>query len=110
MTDRTEYIAGLRAFADWLENNPEVREPQAERLLLALSTNPAVEEFAAEHGLEVTIDAEGNASCDLLFGSITYHAYGYEDFAEYYAKSQERQARTWAEKNGVALVKAGESA
>jgi hypothetical protein len=110
MSDRTEYIAGLRAFADWLESNPDVREPQEQRLLLSLSTNPAVEAFAAEHGLDVTIDDDGNASCELTFGSITYHAYGYRDFAEHCAATDEKRARAWAEKNGVALVKAGEGA
>ena len=106
MTNRDEYISGLRQLADWLEQHPDVEEPQSQRLLLSLLTNPAVEEFAAEHGLTVGYDGEGNASCDLTFGPIVYHAYGYVDFAEHCKAANERNARSWAEKNGLDIVPA----
>lgn len=109
MTDRTDFITGLRAFADWLDTT-DAPAPAGQSMLLSLDTVTAVEEFAATHGLTVTVDAEGNASCDLRFGPITYHTYGYRDFAEHCTAADERRARSWAEKNGVALVRAGESA
>ncbi|WP_405506471.1 hypothetical protein OG323_06490 [Streptomyces cyaneofuscatus] len=106
MNDRTEYIAGLRAFADWLENNPTVQGPGGQRLLLALSTNSAVEEFAAQHNLTVVTDDEGNMSAELTFGPITYHAYGYVDFGQHVAAMNERRARRWAEEQGLEIRKA----
>ena len=106
MSARDEFITGLREFADWLEQNPEVQEPGDQRLLLALMTNPAVEEFAAGHGLTVVHDGEGNASCDLTFGPIVYHAYGYVDFVGHCKAAHERNARSWAQKNGLEIVPA----
>lgn len=108
MADRTEYIAGLRKFADWLESNPNVPESWGERLLLALHTNTAVEEFATAHGLRVAYDDEGNASCDMVFGPITYHVYGYVDFDEHCARNDERKARRWAAKQGMVIRPADE--
>ncbi|WP_145503208.1 hypothetical protein [Streptomyces sp. CFMR 7] len=110
MNDRTEYIAGIRAFADWLENNPTVPSPGDQRLLLALSTNSAVEEFAAQHNLAVVTDDEGNMSAELTFGSIAYHAYGYVDFGQHVAAMNERRARKWAEEQGLEIRKAGVTA
>ena len=100
---RDEFTAGLRAFADFLEQNPSV-ETQSQRLLLALTTNEATEAFAAEHDLTVVYDGEGNASCDLKFGPIVYHVYGYRDFAEHCEKNNEQRARSWAESKGLAIV------
>ncbi|MFJ2110537.1 hypothetical protein ACIOEX_01190 [Streptomyces sp. NPDC087850] len=105
MNARTEYITGLRAFADWLETNTEVDAPSTcQRLLLPLTTNAAVEEFAAKNNLTVTVDDGGDKSCQMAFGSITYYAYSYADFAETCAKNNEKQARSWAARNGVKLV------
>jgi hypothetical protein len=101
---RSAFIAGVREFADWLEANPQFTTPLDERFLLALHTNPAVEEFAAERDLTVDYDDEGNASVDLRFGPITYHVYGYVDFAEHCERNRERQARSWADRKGLALV------
>ncbi|MGW3321077.1 hypothetical protein [Streptomyces virginiae] len=94
---------GLRELADWLDANPDV-PLQATRILLALSTNPAVAEFAAQHGWPVTRDGEGNASAERTFGPITFHAYGYVDFAAHYAASSERQARKWAAEQGLEIT------
>jgi hypothetical protein len=101
---RAAFIAGTRKFADWLEANPQFTAPLDSRFLLALHTNPAVEEFAAEHGLTVAYDDEGNASADLHFGPVVYHAYGYVDFIAHCERNHERQARRWAENKGLALV------
>lgn len=103
-TARDEFIDGVRAFADFLEQHPDIKEPLPMRFLLALMTNDAAEAFAAEHDLTVEYDGEGNASCDLAFGSVVYHAYGYRDFAEHCEKSNERQARRWVESKGLAIV------
>lgn len=105
---RSGYIAGLRQFADWLETHTEVPVPLSNKFLLALSTNTAVREFAETHGLPVDTDDEGNASCDLVFGAITYHAYGYTDFQEHCARGAERQARRWAAEQGLILRPATE--
>lgn len=107
--ERAQYVAGLRGLADWLECSA-APVPTSQRLLLPLHSNPAVEAFAAEHDLEVVYDREGNASADLRFGQITYHAYGYVDFAEHCERSNERQARAWADQNGLVLRPAGEGA
>lgn len=100
---RTEFIAGLRQLADWLEQNPDVKIPGGERMLLPLTTNDAVEEFAATHGLTVAMDADGNASVDLGFGSIVYHVYGYANFADHLKRGEEKQARGWADKNDMII-------
>lgn len=109
-TARDEFIDGVRAFADFLEQHPNVREPQRQRLLLALLTNDAAEAFAAEHNLTVEYDDKGNASCDLTFGPVVYHAYGYRDFAKHCEESNERQARRWVESKGLAIVPQSEGA
>lgn len=101
--DRGAYVAALRQFADWLEQHPEYGTPTTSQLLLPLTTNSAVEEFAAAHGLAVQIDDDGNASTDVKFGPISYHAYGYEDFAAFCKQNSENQARTWAERNDMVI-------
>ncbi|MFD6113661.1 hypothetical protein ACFWG0_26610 [Streptomyces yangpuensis] len=98
-----EDAAGLRELANWLDANPDVPF-QESRLLLALSTNPAVVEFAERHGWPVAYDDEGNASADRVFGPVTFHAYGYADFAAHLAVHDERQARDWAAKQGLEIV------
>lgn len=103
MTDRNEYIAGLRKFADWLEANPQVKYPYMERMLLPLMVNDAVTAFAAEHGLDVQTDDEGNMSCQLTFGPVIYYAYGYADFKQHCENNRERAARKWAADNGIEL-------
>ncbi|PJN22403.1 hypothetical protein [Kitasatospora sp. CB02891] len=104
MSDRTDLIAGIRQFADWLEATPDVPAPTSPRFLLPLSTNSAVIAFASEHGLTTTADAEGNLSAALTFGSVTYEAYGYVDFEEHRAAIAERNARTWAAENGLQIT------
>lgn len=101
--ERAAYVAALREFADWLDVNPTVREPQGQRLLLSLTTNPAVVEFAGDHGLTVEYDDEGNASAALNFGPIRFHAYGYVDFAEHCKANNERRAREWAKSKGLEI-------
>lgn len=110
-SERAQFITGMRDFADWLEQNPDVRDPGSQRFLLSLTTNPAVEEFAARHGLTVTVDNDGNAFTDISFGPVTYHAYGYADFDQFVADQAEQDARQWADKNGMTIQPAevGES-
>ncbi|MFI6854551.1 hypothetical protein [Streptomyces sp. NPDC050416] len=100
---RSEYITGLRELADWLEQHPDVAVPSDERMLLPLLTNTAVEEFAATHGLTIETDSDGNMAVDLRFGCITYHVYGYVDFAEHRKKGEEKQARAWADSNDMVI-------
>lgn len=102
-SDRDAYIASLRQFADWLEQHPDVTPPRSARFLLPLTTNEAVEEFAATHGLTVEVDSHGNTEAVLHFGAIDYVAYGYADFSEFCKQSSEKQARTWADQNGMVI-------
>jgi len=110
MSTRDDYVASLRAFADWLEHQGpegvEVTQLQGQRFLIALSTNPPVEEFARKHKADVQYDDEGNASCSITFGSITCQAYGYADFAQHIRQSEEKYARRWADENDMAIVPA----
>jgi hypothetical protein len=101
---RTDYTNALRQFADWLDANPQYDAPASQKLLVPLSTNPAVREFADRHGLEVAMDAEGNLSAEIKFGPIAYHVYGYVDFEAHVAAKSERDARTWAGRNGLEIV------
>ncbi len=104
MSDRTQLTTGLRQFADWLETHPDVTPPRNPRFLLPLSTNQAVVDFAAEHGLTTTADTEGNLSASLVFGSVTYEAYGYVDFATHLAAREEKDARDWADQHGLQIT------
>lgn len=103
-TDRAQFTAGLRQFADFLDAHEQYPTPSDQRILLSLLTNDAVTEFAQQHGLNTAADGEGNLSVDLCFGPIVYHAYGYVDFAAHQAAHNERQARNWADRNGLELV------
>lgn len=101
--ERDEYIAALRKLADWLESNPAVKVPTDRIMLLPLHTNKAVQEFAETCGLTVSLDSDGNASADVDFGGIVYHAYGYDDFDAFHAGHKEKQARRWADENGMVI-------
>ncbi|MEV4917837.1 hypothetical protein AB0K47_13615 [Streptomyces tirandamycinicus] len=105
--ERTRYVAGLRSLADWLERS-DAPVPGSARLLLPLRTNDAVAAFAATHDLQVVYDREGNASADLHFGQLIYHAYGYVDFDAHCELANERQARAWASEHGLVLRPATE--
>jgi hypothetical protein len=109
MNARDEYVAGLRALANWLEQSPLAPVPEyQERLLVPLTTNRAVEEAAADLGLDAELDSDGNASIEFTFGPITYHIYGYADYGQFSDALDERQARGWAEKNDMEIVPAAE--
>ncbi|WP_441251177.1 hypothetical protein [Kitasatospora sp. McL0602] len=103
-TDRAEFTTGLRQFADWLDANTQYPIPSGQRILLALSTNPAVQEFADRFDLETVADPEGNLSAEITFGPVSYHAYGYTDFDAHWAAARERAARTWAANRGLEFV------
>lgn len=109
-SDRDAFVQGLRDLANWLTAHPTAPAPYGQRLLMPLSTNEAVAEFAAAHGLTVEHDAEGNASADLTFGPITYHVYGYLDFAAHYERIDERRARAWADRTGATITPANSEA
>lgn len=105
---RANYIAGARAMLDWLEAHPDTNLPSLDKVLVALTTNSAVEEWATAHGLTdlVTYDDEGNASADVEFGPVTLHVYGYRDFTEHSDKLDGRTAERYAAKHGLELVEA----
>lgn len=103
MTDRNEYIRGLRELADWLEQNPEVAVPYVKAIAVPLSTNARVADFALAAGVEIVTDDDGNTEARVCFGSLTYYGYGYADFSATVAKSSEENARTWADKNNMTI-------
>ncbi|MFZ3592246.1 hypothetical protein [Streptomyces sp. BH104] len=103
MTDRNEYIRGLRQLADWLESNESAPTPYVADVLLPLNSNQAVEEYAASHVLGVRYDSAGNARAVVSFGPIEYHAYGYADWDRHIAEHSEQQARTWANANDMTI-------
>jgi hypothetical protein len=103
--EKQSRIDGLRGLADWLESSPTVPVPNygPERFVVPLHTNQAVEAFAAEHGMTVEYDDEGNARVTVAFGPVQYEAYGYVDFLQHCERSAERNARSWAERKGLEL-------
>lgn len=107
---RAEYTAALRQLAAYLDTHADVRLPvHGSKFLLSMNSNGEVVAFAAEHGLTVVYDAEGNASCDLTFGPVIYHAYGYVDFDEHVARGAAAQAKSWAAQRGMIIVPADEA-
>ncbi|GHC38516.1 hypothetical protein GCM10010348_77330 [Streptomyces anthocyanicus] len=102
-TERNEYIAALRNLADWLESNPEAPVPSADRLLVPLMTNDAVEDFASRHDLTSDTDKDGNASVSVPFGPITFFVYGYADWEAWREQHEERTARNWADSKGLTI-------
>lgn len=102
--ERDAYIAGLREIADWLEQNPDAAFPRySTDINVPLMDNAKVEEFASAVGAEIGFDENGNASADIKFGSIVYHAYGYADWDRHIADRSESQARTWADENDMVI-------
>jgi hypothetical protein len=101
--ERDAYIAGLHKLADWLERNPDAPISNDERLLIPLTTNAAVEEFAARHGLTVEVDKDGNAFTVVPFGPFNYHAYGYADWESWRERHEEKTARSWADSKGLTI-------
>jgi hypothetical protein len=103
-TGRAGYIAGLHRLANWLEQNPDVGFPRfPQDIAVPLHTNAAVEEFACAAGVDVVTDGSGNTSASLVFGALTYRAYGYADWDQHLVQHNEGQASRWADKNGMVI-------
>jgi hypothetical protein len=101
---RDAYIAGLRDLADWLEQHPDADFPRySTGIAVPLRDNGKVEDFAAATGVEVVFDKDGNASADVKFGPLVYHVYGYADWTSWTKAHDEKRARTWADKHGMAI-------
>lgn len=103
MTDRNEYIRGLRELADWLENNEGVAVPYVKTIAVPLHTNARVADFATAAGVDVVTDDDGNTRASVHFGALTYYGFGYVDFPATDAKCREENARTWAAKNNMTI-------
>lgn len=104
---RAQYLAGVRELITWLEQNPTQPLPVSREFNVPVSTNSAVEEWAANNDMAddaVQYDKEGNASISLRFGPVTLHVYGYVNFAEHCDRTDGRNAREYAEKHGLVLV------
>lgn len=105
--EQRAFVDGLVELAGWLETRPDAVPVYSNRILLALHTNGAVEDFAARHGFEVAYsDPEGNASANIQFGAITFHVYGYFDWDEHCERAERRDAEAYAAKHGMTLVPA----
>lgn len=86
-TDRTRYIAELRAFADLIESNPAIPAPNYASywvFIHAETNGPSQEErfeqihdFADQFGAEVTEEHDGDRKAKATFGifHLTMHAY-----------------------------------
>jgi hypothetical protein len=104
---RLGYITGIREYASWLADHPDVEPPHDERILHPVHTNHAVTQFAAAHGLTelITFDIEGNASVDVVFdGGLRLHVYGYRDWAATADRIDADCARKYAQRQGLRLV------
>lgn len=105
--DRSAVTAGLRAFADWLDANPEI--PWARNwgeILMPLTTKERLDEVAQLLGAEVSEASHnpGQHEFTVEFGPITARLYGYDDFDAHRAQNAEKQARTWADGNGKQIT------
>lgn len=102
---RAQYIQGLHNLAEWLTANPAapIPSPTLQRMGMPVMTNTAVVAFAIEHGLTVDYDSNGNASCDVHFGPLVLNVYGYDDFTTHLAQMKERDAREWADRQGLVI-------
>jgi hypothetical protein len=105
---RDALLSGLRQAENFLSLNRDLPVPSDLRLLIPVSTNNAVREFAVEHLLpdaDVRHDRHGNASLDIRFGPlVTYHVYGYRDFAESCERTDAAVAERYATSHGLVLV------
>lgn len=101
--DRSEYIAGLRQLADWLEQCPGVAVPYVKDISVPLNSNPGVAEFAAAAGVDIETDDVGNTQATIQFGPLKYYGYGYADWDNHLAEHYENQARAWADKNDMVI-------
>lgn len=104
---RAQYLAGVRELITWLEQNPTQPLPASREFNVPVRTNSAVKDWAADNDMTgaVQYDEEGNASIHLPFGPVALHVYGYADFAEHCDRTDGRNAREYAEKHGLVLVK-----
>lgn len=80
--ERTEFIAGLRALAEFLESNPAVPVPRYGTSILvgaqwADDNRGFVDEFAALTGAEIDDQwaSSGHYTARATFGPVTYEAY-----------------------------------
>lgn len=108
MTDnRTDYINGLRQLADFLTNNPTAPIPLP-RINVCVFANAKVTAFGNLDDVQLTptADDEGNLAITVMVGSIEYYVYGYANWDEHRATWEAKQARDWADKNGMQLVRA----
>jgi len=103
MARRADLVAGLRGLADALESDVSMPLPYSKDFSVPLSTNGAVEEFAAGRGMTVVYDGEGNARAEIELGPVSYYVYGYRDFDEHCERRAERDARRWAESKGLEI-------
>lgn len=101
--ERAAFTRDLRRFAAGLDAWHDLPLPYTDTFNVPLSTNEAVETFAGARGLKVAYDTEGNSSAEMSFGTITYHVYGYTDFAAHRKATAERDARRWADQNGMEI-------
>lgn len=106
---REQFVAGLRDLADWLEETPQVPVPgNPQSVLLYLRTDEEVVRLAEAIG-HTADRADHVAAFDVVFGPITYHVYGYEDFAAHLDRNQEATARDWAARHGMAIAPAADA-
>lgn len=104
MTNREQFIQGLRQFADWLAANPNMPTPHPQDFLAPLPTNRTVLDIAEHLNTEVSTDAEGNCRTRLSFGPVGYRAFSYADFQAHLDRSEAITAQLYAERHNLTLT------
>lgn len=104
---RAEFVAGLRALADFVAAHADVPVPAFPSLSNPVGAADEVRAFGAAHGLAVTEGGkQASTTVRVCFGSLEYQVYGYDDWDTAHEHVQQRQARNYADEHGLALVAA----
>ncbi len=88
-TERAEFIAGLRAFADLIESDPLIPSPKSADLWAFIQEHNTglaqderyaiVHDFADAHDVAVTEDYKGDRSADKRFGPVLLRVVAFAD-------------------------------
>lgn len=103
MTEREQFIQGLRQLVDWLTVNPDAPLPNS-LVCIPLHNNEPVRQLAEHLGTDLVTDAEGNCSTEITFGPIQYHAYGYADWTGHIDRRAAENAENYARRHNLTLT------
>ncbi|MEY9876596.1 hypothetical protein ABH931_006106 [Streptacidiphilus sp. MAP12-33] len=104
MTEREQFIQGLRQLVDWLTLNPDIPAPTSRQFLVPLHSNAPVRQLAEHLGTDLATDEHGNCSTEVTFGPVTYLAYGYVDFTAHMERRSAENAENYAQRHNLTLT------